>query len=78
MAKHPQNGPTFSKAPQKKSRLMTVSSPDRRQAELEETKRVAANTRRFNQLLHRDMGEALRELGFKFTPPPPIKRRKIS
>jgi hypothetical protein len=55
---------------------MTVSSPDRKQAELGETKRTAANTRHLNQLLHRDTGEALRELGF--TPPPQIKRRKIS
>jgi hypothetical protein len=72
----PQNGPTFSKAPSKKSQPMTVSSPDRKQAELGETKRTAANTRHLNQLLHRDTGEALRELGF--TPPPQIKRRKIS
>jgi hypothetical protein len=76
VVRHPHNGPTFSKAPPKKPQPMTVSSPDRRQAELEETKRIAANTRRFHQLVHRDPDEILREFGS--TPPPQIKRRKIS
>jgi hypothetical protein len=56
--KHPHNGPTFSKAPQKKRHVMTdaelAASQRRKDAELEETKRVAADSRRFHQLMNRD------------------------
>lgn len=42
---HPNNGPTFSKAPSKKRQPMYPPSPARRQAELEERKRDAADSK---------------------------------
>ena len=56
MSKHPQNGPTFSKAPLKKRRLVTDEQRaawlDRQEAELEEKKREAAKSRAFSKLVN--------------------------
>jgi hypothetical protein len=81
VARHPQNGPTFSKTPQKKRGIMTDAEraawQARKDAEQEEMKRTAAQTRSFNQLLRNDRKAALRQLGFAIAPDTPIKRRKI-
>jgi hypothetical protein len=50
MTRYPQNGPTFSKPPPKKRKPKPVASPERRQAELDEKIRDAADTR----LMHKD------------------------
>lgn len=67
MTKHPNNGPTFTKAPAKRRKPLTDSElaeiQRRRDAELEQTKRDCARTREFNQLLHKDLRAALRKLG---------------
>jgi hypothetical protein len=67
MVRHPQNGPTFSKAPPKKLPPMTdaerAARQARKDAELEQTKRTAAKTRSFNQLLHKDSKAAWQQLG---------------
>jgi hypothetical protein len=47
--KHPQNGPSLSKAPPKKRKTVLAASPARRQAELEQTARDCAKTREFNK-----------------------------
>jgi hypothetical protein len=64
--KHPQNGPTFSKAPPKKRSPMTDAEranwQAREDAELEETKRTAARMRSFLKLLHQDPEKALQQL----------------
>jgi len=49
VSRHPQNGPTFSKAPPKKRNGMPVVSPARRQAEQEQTARDCAKTREFSK-----------------------------
>jgi hypothetical protein len=68
MSKHPQNGPTFSKAPPKKWRPLSddeiAAKQAREEAELEEIKRVAARSRKLHQLLHKDAPAFLREIGF--------------
>lgn len=65
MTKHPNNGPTFSKAPPKRRKPLTdneLAERQRRQdAELQQTKRECAKTREFNQLLHKDPRAALRK-----------------
>ena len=65
--RHPQNGPTFSKAPPKKRSQMTdaerAARHTRKEAELEEMKRTAAEERRFQQLVHNDRKAALQEIG---------------
>jgi hypothetical protein len=67
VSRHPQNGPTFTKAPPTKRRRMTdderAAWQARKDAELEETKQMAARTRKFNQLLRKDPTVALQELG---------------
>ncbi|MFZ1961895.1 MAG: hypothetical protein WAU78_00230 [Roseiarcus sp.] len=67
MSKHPQNGPTFSKAPPKKHKPLTdqelAERQGRKDATVAETIRVAAKTRKFNQLLRKDPMAALAELG---------------
>ena len=67
MVRHPQNGPTFSKAPSKKRPRMTDAElaawQARNDAETEETKQTAARSRRLGQLLHKDKKGFLRELG---------------
>ena len=67
MSKHLQNGPTFSKAPPKKRPRMSDEEVATWRAQqntaLEETKRVAAATRRFSQLVRRDPKAALEEIG---------------
>lgn len=78
MTKHPRNGPTFSKAPPKKLRHGDVASPERRQAALEETRRVAADSRRLQELANRDPSAFLEEIGLgapPSTPPEPPMRR---
>ena len=63
-SKHPNNGPSFSKAPPKKPRAANgAPSPDRQTAELEDQKRVAARSRKFSQLIRTDPGAALDMLG---------------
>ena len=47
MARHPQNGPTLSKAPPKKQRPKPLVSSERRQAALDEKMRDAADTKLF-------------------------------
>ncbi len=57
MIKHPQNGPTFSKAPSKKHRMTDAERAAweaRKDAKLEETKRAAAGSRSFLQHMHND------------------------
>jgi hypothetical protein len=90
VAKRPQNGPTFSKAPPKKKRppmsdeeLAALQA--RQNAALEETKRVAAATRRFSQLARLDPKAAIQELFPEATfqepsskPSPSFKRRRFS
>jgi len=51
IARHPNNGPTFSKPTIKKQRPSTPS-PDRQKAQLDEDARAAAKQRRFLTLLH--------------------------
>lgn len=67
MARLPQNGPTFSKAPPKKRLPMTDAEraawQARKDADLEEAKRTAAKTRKFLQTLHKDPKAALQQLG---------------
>ena len=67
MTKHPQNGPTFSKAPPKKRARMTDAEKAawqaRKDAELEETKRTAARSRKLHQLINKDPKGFLREIG---------------
>jgi hypothetical protein len=67
VSRHPQNGLTFSKAPLKKRRQMTeaerVTQQARNDAEMEETKRTAARSREFHQLIRKDPRRALQELG---------------
>ena len=64
MSKHPNNGPSFSKAPPKKvHRPNAVPSPDRQAAELEDKKRDAAWSRKFHQTLNQDPAGALDMLG---------------
>jgi hypothetical protein len=74
MARHPQNGPTFSNAPPKKQQSVAISSPARKQAELEEKKRDAAKSRSFHKRV--DEVGLLQALGLvKPKPPqPPIRR----
>ena len=67
MARHPQNGPTFSKAPQKKRRPLTDAElaawQARRKVVKAETGQAAAKTRTFNQAVHKDPKAALQLLG---------------
>jgi hypothetical protein len=81
VTKHPQNGPTFSKAPAKKNQPKTVSSPAQAKAELEEKKRDAAKSRRRHKLSHTDSRAFLRELGIPIgeapPPEPPLKIRRL-
>jgi hypothetical protein len=59
---------------------MAISSPDRKQAELEEKKQDAAESRRLHKLIHTDQYGFLREIGLdsgERKPPEPIKRRRI-
>jgi hypothetical protein len=67
MGRRSQNGPTFTKAPPKHPRRLTneerAARLARQAAELEETKRLAAKSRRFHKLLHTDTRAALQELG---------------
>jgi hypothetical protein len=60
--RHPQNGPSFSKAPIKAARP-AAQSPDRHAAELEETARLAARSKRFHQAIRTDPAVALDMLG---------------
>jgi hypothetical protein len=46
---HPDNGPSFSKAPPKKQEPWIPPSPGRQQAELEQKKRDAARSRSFHK-----------------------------
>ena len=63
MSRRPQNGPTFTKASAKKQRPI-AASPSRKEAEQEETKRLAAKSRRFDQLKNEvGLYEALRSKG---------------
>jgi hypothetical protein len=62
LAKHPYNGPTFSK-PTVKMPRPAVPSPGRIQAEEEQMARDAAKSRRLHKLLHGDMRAFLSELG---------------
>jgi hypothetical protein len=82
VTRHPQNGPTFSKAPPKKYQPRPISSPARTQAELEEKKRKAAKSRRLQKLVHTDTRGFLREIGLSVgeapPPEPPLKLRKLS
>ena len=62
--KHPNNGPSFSKPSPRTIRSANgTPSPDRIAAELEEQKRMAANSRRFSWLCHNDPEGALEMLG---------------
>ena len=65
--RHPQNGPTLSKAPPKKRHRMTdaelAALQSRQHGELEETKRTAAKSRRFHQRINNDPNGVLQELG---------------
>jgi hypothetical protein len=67
LTKHPNNGPTFSKAPPKTRKPLAddeLAERQRRQdAELEQTKRECAKTREFNQLLNKNPRAALQKLG---------------
>jgi hypothetical protein len=66
MVRHPQNGPTFTKAPPNKRRMTDAERAAwqaRNDAEMEETKRTAARSRHLHQLLHKDRKGFLRELG---------------
>jgi hypothetical protein len=79
VAKHPQNGPTFSKAPPKKKRppmsdeeLAALQA--RQNAALEETKRVAAATRGLNKLARLDPKAAVQELDPEATFPEPSSK----
>jgi hypothetical protein len=49
MAKHPQNGPTFSKAGLKKRQSTAAPSLARKQAQLEQDARDCAAAREFNK-----------------------------
>jgi hypothetical protein len=66
VSRRPQNGPTFSKAPPKKQKPMTdrerADRQARNEAALDETKRIAAKSRRLHQLLHRDPSGFVKEL----------------
>jgi hypothetical protein len=64
--KHPQNGPSLSKAPPKKLSLTTgAASPDRKETELEEAMRTAARLRRIDQNTNKiGLFEALRREGY--------------
>jgi hypothetical protein len=67
VAKHPQNGPTFSKPPLKKKRSPMsdeelAALQARQNVAMEQTKRVAAATKRFNQLARLDPKAGLQEL----------------
>lgn len=73
---HPQNGPTFSKAPPKKHPPKTIVSPARRQAELDQQKRDAADRR----LLSKEPRSWLKKHGLatgELPADPPLKRRKF-
>jgi hypothetical protein len=89
VAKHPQNGPTFSKAPPKKKRPPLsdeelAAFQARQNAAEEETKRVAAATKRFNRLARIDPEAGLQEYYPEATFPsskpsePLFKRRRFS
>jgi hypothetical protein len=58
VSRHPQNGPTFTKAPPAKRRRMNdderAALQTRKDVELEEAKRTAATSRGFLQLMHND------------------------
>jgi hypothetical protein len=64
--KHPQNGPSLSKAPpQKRSPTTGAASPDRKEAKQEETMRTAARLRRIDQNTNKiGLFEALRREGY--------------
>ncbi len=49
MGKHPQNGPTFSKAPPKQRMPRAAHSPAREQAELDQAARDCEDARQFNK-----------------------------
>jgi hypothetical protein len=78
--RHPNNGPTFSRAPYKKPRPMTdeelATLQGRRESELAQKIRNAAKARKFNHLFRAD---PLAALGLRASPPArpsePIKRR---
>jgi hypothetical protein len=80
--KHPNNGPTLSKTPFKKPKLMTdeqlAAYQSRKASEKAQNIRDAAKEREFRRLLRVDNSAALAALGFRFPPVPPtepIKRR---
>jgi hypothetical protein len=84
VGKHPQNGPTFSKAPPKKPPRMSdeelAAWRARQNAELKETKRAAAAARSFSQLVRRDPKAALQEIGLgapSSNPLVSVKRRRV-
>ena len=65
MAKHPQNGPTFTKATHKRPRVADLNKPARPNPEVgeDETARLAAKSRGLSKLLNTDMEGALKALG---------------
>ena len=67
MTKHPNNGPTFSKAPRKRRKPLTDDELAERQcrqdAELEQTKRECAKAIEFDQLWRKNPRAALQKLG---------------
>ena len=68
MSRHPQNGPTFSKSTLKRQKPMTDDERAawlaRKDAELTETKRIVANSRRLHKILHADPKAFLRRTWF--------------
>ncbi len=60
--KHPQNGPSLSKASQTKRASRPVPSPGRREAEQNQNARDAEKTRQFNKRLRNDMDGFVKEL----------------
>ncbi len=61
--KHPNNGPSFSKAPSKKVVRPVPPSPDQVAVEFEGQTRTAARSKKLHQLLHTNIGGALEVLG---------------
>ncbi|SDR49853.1 hypothetical protein SAMN05519103_04005 [Rhizobiales bacterium GAS113] len=80
MSRHPNNGPTFSRAPYKKPAPRTATEDAeyhrRKAAEQNELEASCARTRELNRLLLTDWRAAWGTVGLHLPPPSaPIKRR---
>ncbi|MBX3515171.1 MAG: hypothetical protein KF750_16450 [Xanthobacteraceae bacterium] len=73
MARKPNNGPSFSKAPAKKVSKAAPASPARALAQAEQTARDAAKSRQIHKALNSDPAKALEMLGLV-----PKKRAQIA